>query len=205
MLPPAWSQRSYPGSASSAMDLAVKRWSDPRSSAPTRSSPVSPTSIPNVSRRAPQAKTYLDYRRLLEDPSIDAVLIATPQHLHREHFVAAIEASKHVYQEKTLAFTVEDAKRMREAYRRSPKLVVQVGHQSCSSADMVNSLELLKNQRMGKITEIVMHQFRNTPHGQPQWSRPVTADMTPEHIIWNSFLGDAPSAPSTRIVTRIGA
>ncbi len=141
---------------------------------------------------APQAKTYLDYRHLLEDRSIDAVLIATPQHLHREHFVAAIEAGKHVYQEKTLAFTVEDAKRMREAYRRAPKLVVQVGHQSCSSADMVNSLDLLKNERMGKITEIVMHQFRNTPHDQPQWSRPVTADMTPEHIIWNSFLGDAP-------------
>ena len=54
---------------------------------------------------APGAKTYLDYRRLLDDPSIDAVLIATPQHLHCEHFVAALDAGKHVYQEKTMAFT----------------------------------------------------------------------------------------------------
>jgi predicted dehydrogenase len=144
---------------------------------------------------APKAKTYLDYRRLLEDRSIDAVLIATPQHLHREHFVAALGAGKHVYQEKTLAFTVDDAKKMREAHRRAPKLVVQVGHQSCSSADMVNSLDLLKTERMGKITEIVMHMFRNTPHDHPQWSRPVTPEMTPEHIIWNAFLGDAPKRP----------
>src|SRR5215467_14796206 len=141
---------------------------------------------------APKAKTYLDYRRLLEDRSLDAVLIATPQHLHREHFVASLQAGKHVYQEKTLAFSVDDAKKMRTAHRNAPKLVVQVGHQSCSSADMANSLDLLKSERMGKITEIVMHMFRNTPHDKPQWSRPVTPDMTPENIIWKSFLGDAP-------------
>ena len=56
---------------------------------------------------APEAKTYLDYRHLLEDKSIDAVLIATPQHLHAEHFTAALDAGKHVYQEKTMAFTVD--------------------------------------------------------------------------------------------------
>src|ERR1700729_2034504 len=50
----------------------------------------------------PGAAAYNDYRRLLEDPSIDAVVIATPQHLHCEHFVHAIEAGKHVYLEKTL-------------------------------------------------------------------------------------------------------
>ena len=63
-------------------------------------------------------KTYLDPRSLLEDKSIDAVIIATPQHLHCEHFVAALDAGKHVYQEKTMAFEVSHAKRMREAYQR---------------------------------------------------------------------------------------
>ena len=67
---------------------------------------------------APDAKTYLDYRHLLEDKSIDAVLIATPQHLHCEHFTAAMDAGKHVYQEKTMAFTVDHAKRMRAAYQK---------------------------------------------------------------------------------------
>src|SRR5688572_3641152 len=54
----------------------------------------------------PAAKGHWDYRYLLEDKSIDAVLIATPQHLHCEHFVASLDAGKHVYQEKTMAFTV---------------------------------------------------------------------------------------------------
>ena len=61
------------------------------------------------------SKTYLDYRRMLEDTSIDAVLIATPQHLHAEHFTAALDAGKHVYQEKTMAFTPEHGRRMRAA------------------------------------------------------------------------------------------
>ena len=75
--------------------------------------------LEDVKKIAPAAKTYLDYRHLLEDQSIDAVLIATPQHLHAEHFVAALDAGKHVYQEKTMAFTVEHAKRMRAAWQRA--------------------------------------------------------------------------------------
>ena len=63
-----------------------------------------------------------------ENKSIDAVLIATPQHLHCEHFVAALDAGEHVYQEKTMAFTVEHAKRMLAAYQRARKRTVQIGH-----------------------------------------------------------------------------
>ena len=140
---------------------------------------------------APEGKTYLDYRYLLEDKSIDAVLIATPQHLHCEHFVAAMDAGKHVYQEKTMAFTVDHAKRMRAAYEKAGKSTVQVGHQSCSSGQVTDALSFLTPENLGKITAIHAHMYRNTPHGKPQWSRPVYPDMTPEHIIWKSFLGEA--------------
>lgn len=145
---------------------------------------------------APEAKTYLDYRYLLEDKSIDAVLIATPQHLHAEHFAAAMDAGKHVYQEKTMAFTVAHAKQMRAAYERAGgakgKRVVQIGHQSCSSGLMEDALTMLGGDRMGKITAIHSVMYRNTPHGKPQWSRPIPPDATQENIIWQSFLGDAP-------------
>ncbi|HWQ56126.1 MAG TPA: Gfo/Idh/MocA family oxidoreductase [Bryobacteraceae bacterium] len=141
---------------------------------------------------APTIKTYLDYRHLLDDKSIDAVLIATPQHLHCEHFVGSIDAGKHVYQEKTMAFTPEHAKRMRAALQRAGKRTVQVGHQSCSSGQVTDALQFLGSGRLGKITAIHAHMFRNTPHGKPQWSRPVYPDMTPENIIWKSFLGEAP-------------
>ena len=140
----------------------------------------------------PGAATYLDHRRLLDDKSIDAVIIATPQHLHCEHFVNAIQAGKHVYQEKTLAFTVDHAKRMRAAHRNAPKLTVQVGHQSCSSGQMPDALGFLASGYVGKVTAVNMRMYRNTPHGKPQWSRPVYPDMNPENVLWNSFLGEAP-------------
>jgi predicted dehydrogenase len=142
------------------------------------------------------AKTYLDYRYLLDDKSIDAVLIASPQHLHAEHFSAALDAGKHVYQEKTMAFTVDHAKRMRAAYRRAGRRTVLIGHQSCSSGQMTDALSFLSHQDwIGKITAIHAHMYRNTPHGKPQWARPVYPDMTPENIIWKSFLGEAPERP----------
>ena len=89
--------------------------------------------LEDAKKLAPNAKTYLDYRHLLEDKTIDAVLIATPQHLHCECFVAAMQAGKHVYQEKTMAFTVDHAKRMRAAYKAAGNRTVQIGHQWCSS------------------------------------------------------------------------
>jgi predicted dehydrogenase len=140
---------------------------------------------------APAAKAYHDYRALLEDESLDAVLIATPQHLHCEHFVAALDAGKHVYQERTMAFTVEHAKKMRAAYQAS-KRTVQIGHQWCSTGQVADAASFLKPELMGKITAIRAHMYRNTPHGKPQWARPVYPDMTAENIAWKAFLGEAP-------------
>src|SRR3954464_3088592 len=133
--------------------------------------------LEDAKKVAPNAKTYLDYRYLLEDKSIDAVLIATPQHLHCEHFTAALEAGKHVYQEKTMAFSVDHAKRMRAAYRKAGKRVVQIGHQACSSGHVADATSFATGGQLGKITALHMHMYRNTPHGKPQWSRPVYPDM----------------------------
>jgi predicted dehydrogenase len=143
-------------------------------------------------RIAPAAKTYLDYRELLADPSIDAVIVSTPHHLHAEHFTAVMEAGKHCYQEKTMAFTVEDAKQMRAAYKKAANRVVQIGHQSCSSGQLADASTFLAGGMVGKVTAIQARMFRNTPHGKPPWSRLVTPDMTAENILWTSFLGPAP-------------
>ncbi len=141
---------------------------------------------------APGAKTYMDYRYMLDDKSIDAVLIATPQHLHKEHFVASIEAGKNVYQEKTMAFNPEHAKAMRAAYNKNRKLVVGIGHQHVSTGMVEDARGWLKEGGMGKITAIVADHWRNTPAGKAQWARPVYPDMTSENVLWNKFLGDAP-------------
>jgi predicted dehydrogenase len=149
--------------------------------------------LESAKKLAPQSKTYLDHRYLLDDKSIDAVLIATPQHLHCEHFTAAMDAGKHVYQEKTMAFTADHAKRMRAAYEKTHgKQVVQIGHQGCSSGLMKDAQNMLSQNVLGKVTAIHGHMYRNTPHGKPQWTRPVDPSMTQENILWSKFLGEAP-------------
>jgi predicted dehydrogenase len=141
---------------------------------------------------APGARLFTDYRGLLDEPAIDAVLITTPPHLHAAQFVAAMEAGKHVYQERPMAFTVEDAKLMRGAFERVRDRAVQIGHQWCSSGQILDAAAFSKPELLGKITAVRAHFFRNTPHGKPQWVRPVYPDMTPDHIAWEAFLGSAP-------------
>ena len=155
---------------------------------------------------APNARTWSDYRALLDDQSIDAVLIATPQHLHAEHFVAALDAGKHVYQEKTMAFTVDAGEA--DARRRTQRATAHGADRP--PVDLVRARwptppAFLKPELMGRITAIHAHMYRNTPHGKPQWARPVYPDMTPENIAWNAFLGEAPrAAVRPRPVTSTG-
>jgi hypothetical protein len=143
---------------------------------------------------APSAVIAANYRRLLDDRSIDAVVIATPPHLHAEHFCASLGAGKHVYLEKTMAHTVEHAKRMRAAYRKDAGAhVVQIGHQSCSFGHVGDVAQFLAEPaRMGKITALVMRNYRNTPSGKAQWARPalLNADVNPQNVAWNAFAGD---------------
>jgi predicted dehydrogenase len=148
--------------------------------------------LADATKLAPDAKTYVDYRQMLDDSSLDAVLIATPQHLHAECFIAAMGAGKHVYQEKAMAFTLEQAKAMRAAYQRDGNRVVQIGHQHCSLGHVTDALNYLASGNVGHVTAIRASMYRNTPHGKPQWTRPVYPDMTAETIDWNAFVGSAP-------------
>jgi predicted dehydrogenase len=57
---------------------------------------------------------------------------------------------------------------------------------------MQDALAFAGSGKVGRITAIVAHMYRNTPHGKPQWARPIYPDMTPENILWKQFLGEAP-------------
>jgi predicted dehydrogenase len=139
----------------------------------------------------PAVSVHRDYRSLLEVPGLDTVFIATPPHLHSQPFIAALEGGKHVYVERTAAFGIDDARRMRAARNAAPRCVVQAGHQTCSSGQVRDALNFLASGRVGKVSAIRAQMFRNTPRGKPQWTRPVYPDMTPENISWTEFLGGA--------------
>ncbi|MDG3007271.1 Gfo/Idh/MocA family protein [Paludisphaera mucosa] len=141
---------------------------------------------------APGLKTFQDHRKLLEDPSIDAVLIATPQHLHARHFVDAIAAGKDVYQEKTMAFDADHARRMRNALDGSGR-VVQVGLQWNSSGGVQKVRERVKSGELGAVSLLETHHFRQTPYGG--WMREAPKGFDPKQVDWDAFQGDARRVP----------
>jgi predicted dehydrogenase len=148
--------------------------------------------LEEVKKLVPQLATYQDFRRLLDDKTIDAVLIATPQHQHALQFVPAVQAGKDIYQEKTMAFNPDHAKRMRRALQGSGR-IVQIGIQSTSGPAAERVPELLKPEQTGTITAIHTHHYRNAPYGG--WKRAIPADCDPQHFDWAAFQGEARQVP----------
>ncbi len=136
----------------------------------------------------PGISTYSDFRKLLDDKSIDAVLIATPQHLHALNFIPAILAGKDVYQEKNMAFNPDHAKRMRKAYEGSGR-VVQVGIQGTSSSAVAKAREYLDPDHVGDLTQLHTFHYRNAPYGG--WKRAIPSDCDLQHVDWKAFEGEA--------------
>ena len=148
--------------------------------------------LDQVKALVPTIKTYRDFRALLDDKSVDAVLIATPQHMHALNFVPAIQAGKDIYQEKTMAFNPDHAKRMRKALEGSGR-VVQVGIQGTSATGVEDAKSIINSGKMGVITQLHTHHYRNEPYGG--WKRPIPADCTPENVDWKAFQGEAEKHP----------
>jgi predicted dehydrogenase len=148
--------------------------------------------LDNIKELVPGIQVYRDFRKLLDDKTIDAVLIATPQHQHVLNFVPAIEAGKDVYQEKTMAFNLDHAKRMRKAFTGSRR-VVQVGIQITSGSGVRKVQALVAQGRPGAITALQAYHYRNSPHGG--WLRRIPPDCDPDHVDWRAFEGEAAHYP----------
>jgi predicted dehydrogenase len=148
--------------------------------------------LDEVKAIVPAMKTYRDYRQLLDDKTVDAVLIATPQHQHVLSFVAAVQAGKDVYQEKTMAFNPGHARRMKRAFEGSGR-VVQIGMQMNSGDGIAQVRELATADRMGKLAAINGHHFRNSSYGG--WMRQIPADCDAEHVDWPAFEAEAKHYP----------
>ncbi|MBI2826295.1 MAG: Gfo/Idh/MocA family oxidoreductase [Planctomycetia bacterium] len=97
------------------------------------------------------AEGYLDYRRLLERNDVDAVLIATPDHWHSKISIDAMAAGKHVYVEKPMTHTVEQAIELRDAVARYGKLL-QVGPQATGNDGVWLAHQAIRAGRLGKVT-----------------------------------------------------
>ena len=138
-------------------------------------------SIDEALKIYPKARVYTDYRKLLEDKEVDAVLIATPLNVHFPVAMAAFEAGKHVFCEKTLGITIEECYKM---YRKhiDTGLVFFSGQQRLFDPRYIKVMELIYAGTFGDIEGIRAYWFRNG-----DWRRPVPSPELERLINWRLY------------------
>jgi predicted dehydrogenase len=136
-----------------------------------------PRSIRRAATEAPKAKHYEDYTQLLADPAVQAVVVATPTHLHRDIAIAALAAGKHVYCEAPLAGTIEDAKAIAKAARDAVKQVFQAGLQERSHPQRAFLVPFIRSGAIG--TDVMA---RAQWHKKDSWAR-TAGDQTREDAL----------------------
>ncbi|NDP20526.1 MAG: Gfo/Idh/MocA family oxidoreductase [Paludibacter sp.] len=138
-------------------------------------------SIDAALKMAPKAKVYTDYKQLLEDKNVDAVLIATPLHKHYEMAMDAFDADKHVFCEKSIAYSMDETHKIYQKYKRSHK-VFFIGQQRLFDPRYIRAIEKVHSGEFGEICGIRTFWHRNN-----DWRRPVPANATDKQINWRLY------------------
>ncbi len=136
--------------------------------------------------------TTVDYHEILARKDIDAVVIGTPDHWHKQIAVDAMHAGKDVYCEKPMIHLYSDGPEMIEA-ARSTKRIIQIGSQRVSNVAYIKAKELLASGAIGKLNMVTAWWDRNDAIGA--WDYTVPLDASTETCDWPQFLGTAPKIP----------
>ncbi len=155
---------------------------------------VSEGNLAKASGRFPGAKTFNDFRKLLDalDKQIDAVSVSTPDHMHAPITMSAIHRGKHVYCQKPMTHSLYEARQITAAAKKA-NVVTQMGIQIHSSIEYRMATMLIQAGAIGKIKEV--HAWSDRP-GWPQGgSRPDRSDPLPADLHWDLWLGVAAERP----------
>jgi len=137
-------------------------------------------------------RTTRRYQELLDAKDIDAIVVAVPDHWHKQVVVDALAAGKDVYCEKPMSHSASDGLAMVAAAKKGDR-IVQIGAQRTSSAVSAKAKELLAQGVIGDLNLIEMTYGRNDPTGA--WEYPPPPDLSPENLDWETWLGTAPKKP----------
>ncbi|MEM1136026.1 MAG: Gfo/Idh/MocA family oxidoreductase [Bacteroidota bacterium] len=135
-------------------------------------------------------KQYKDYRKMLDDKEIDAVIIGTPDHWHCLNMIAACEAGKDVYVEKPLANSITECNIMQKAADRHNR-IVQVGQWQRSGKHYAQAIDYVRSGKLGKIRLVKVWAYQG-------WMKPVPVKPdtnVPEGVDYTMWLGPAPTRP----------
>jgi len=146
-----------------------------------------------AAQKNPKAKTYSDFRRLLEQKGIDAVLVATPDHTHAVAAVAAMRSGYHVYCEKPLTRTISECRQVMETARKT-KRVTQIGTQIHGGDNYRRVVELVQSNAIGPVSEV--HVWVGAVYGtrdRPQQGMPVPSEL--QYDLWLGPVAERPYSP----------
>ena len=150
---------------------------------------VNALKIDSAKRWTPQATGYKDFRELLADKSIDAVIIATPDPWHAQMLILACEAGKDIYCEKPVMYRLAEAKAMREVVRRT-KRIVQIGTQHRSADHIAEAAKMVQSGKIGEVKFVRVWNYQLGGYG----ALPPNSDP-PATLNWDAWLGPSPKVP----------
>ena len=137
----------------------------------------------------PQPKTTNDMRHLFDDKTVDAVVVATPDHWHAPATILACDAGKDVYVEKPASHNIREGRLMVDAARRNGR-IVQVGTQSRSRPSTIKAMEIVKSGKIGKVVMAKAWNVQLRDNIGHKEDSPV-----PEGVDYETWLGPAPWIP----------
>ena len=144
-------------------------------------------------KRFPDAKKYKDFRKMLDnEKSIEAVIVATPDHFHTVAAMAAMRRGKHVYVQKPLTRLVSEARALTEAARKY-KVVSQMGNQGHSGNGVRDICEWIWAGVIGEVKEV--HAWTNRPIWPQGIDRPKEVHEIPDTLDWDLWIGPSPMRP----------
>jgi predicted dehydrogenase len=151
---------------------------------------VDETRLAAAKRQFPAARTYRDFRRLVDQSDLDAIVVATPDHTHAVAAMAAMNSGRHVYCEKPLTRTVSETRAVTEAARRFGR-VTQIGTQIHAGSNYRRVVELIRSGAIGEVSEVhVWVAATYGGHDLPQDRPPVPKDLD-----WDLWLGPVAERP----------
>jgi predicted dehydrogenase len=148
---------------------------------------VSASNLAGAKKQFSNAKTYSDFRKMLEQKDLDAVVCSTPDHTHAIVGVSALKSGRHLYCEKPLAHTVSEVRAMTEAARKH-KRTTQMGNQIHSGTNYRRVVELVQSGAIGEVKEV--HVWSNATYGKINLS-PDDVPI-PKGLDYDLWLGPLP-------------
>jgi predicted dehydrogenase len=144
-------------------------------------------------RKYPNAKFYRDFRKMLDqEKTLDAVIVATPDHMHAIAAATAIRMGKHVYCQKPLTHSIYEARLLRKLAKQH-QVATQMGNQGSAEDGLRRAVEIIQAGLIGPVREVYV--WTNRPIWPQGMDRPPGSDPVPPTLDWEAWIGPASMRP----------